>query len=58
MFRTVLFLLALLFISDSWADDVPDLAKTPGATRSGLMKEKICSIKWGRDERHESTPKH
>lgn len=35
-----------------WADDIPDLNKTPGAVRSGLTKAKICSIKCGRDERH------
>lgn len=34
------------------ADDVPDLIKTPGVVRSGLTKAKICSIKWGKDERH------
>lgn len=34
------------------ADDVPDLSKTPGVARAGLTKAKICSIKWGRDERH------
>jgi len=34
------------------ADDLPDLSKTPGVVRSGLSKTKICSIKWGLDERH------
>jgi hypothetical protein len=36
------------------AADLPDLSKTPGVTRA-LTKKKICSIKWGRDERHVST---
>lgn len=34
------------------ADDIPDLHKTPGSYRTGLSKTKICSIKWGKDERH------
>ena len=34
------------------ANDVPDLSKTPGVARAGLTKAKICSIKWGKDERH------
>jgi hypothetical protein len=34
------------------ADDVPDPSKTPGVIRVNLTKAKICSIKWGRDERH------
>ena len=36
----------------AFAGDIPDLAKTPGLTRTGLSKAKICSIKWGKDERH------
>jgi hypothetical protein len=35
------------------AADLPDLSKTPGVTRA-LTKKKICSIKWGLDERHVS----
>ncbi|HUX91741.1 MAG TPA: hypothetical protein VMV48_13740 [Gallionellaceae bacterium] len=42
----------LLSVLMCWADDLPDINKTPGAVRSGLTKAKICSIKWGRDERH------
>ena len=34
------------------ADDLPDLTKTPGVSRPGLSKSKICTIKWGRDQRH------
>lgn len=39
-------------IGTAFANDVPDLAKTPGVARPGLTKTKICSIKWGKDERH------
>ena len=52
MFRTIAFLFLLLFVSIAWAADIPDLSKTPGVARSGLTKEKICTIKWGKDERH------
>ncbi len=38
----------------SFADDIPDPTKTPGAVRPGLTKARICSIRWGRDERHVS----
>jgi hypothetical protein len=38
--------------SAALADDIPDLSKTPGAARAGLTKQKICSIKWSKDERH------
>ena len=34
------------------AGDIPDLTLTPGLSRTGLSKSKICSIKWGKDERH------
>jgi len=34
------------------AGALPDLNKTPGVARPGLSKTKICSTKWGRDERH------
>jgi len=36
------------------ADDVPDLTRTPGVSRPGLGKARICSIKWGVDARHVS----
>jgi hypothetical protein len=42
----------LCYLGSALADDVPDLNKTSGAVRAGLTKAKICSIKWGRDERH------
>jgi hypothetical protein len=41
-----------LFAGMVGADDIPDLDKTPGAVRKGLTKQKICAIKWGKDERH------
>lgn len=34
------------------AEDIPDRDQTPGVSRPGLTKAKICSIKWGIDERH------
>jgi hypothetical protein len=41
------------YVGHVMADDsLPDLTKTPGASRPGLTKSKICSIRWGRDERH------
>ena len=47
------FAVALLAItSTALADDIPDLGKTPGVARAGLAKQKICSIKCGKDERH------
>lgn len=52
MFQSITFLSALLFVSLTWADDIPDLHKTPGAVRSGLTKKRICEIRWGKDERH------
>ena len=52
MFRTMAVLCLLLSFSVAWADDLPDLNKTPSVVRSGLTKEKICTIKWGKDERH------
>ena len=42
----------VFFAGLAQAGDVPDLSLTPGAARAGLTKQKICSIKWGRDERH------
>ena len=32
--------------------DLPDAAKTTGLARTALSKSKICTTKWGRDERH------
>ena len=46
-----IFLISLL-PGTAYADDIPDLQITPGSVRAGLIKEKICEIKWGRDERH------
>ena len=48
----LLFLLGPYSVGKAFAGDAPDLAKTPGLTRTGLSKAKICSIKWGKDERH------
>jgi len=48
----IAFTVSILFQAASWADDVPDLTKTPGVARSGLTQPKICRIKWGKDERH------
>ena len=39
-------------VGSAWTGDIPDLKKTPGAIRAGLTTEKICSTKWGKDERH------
>jgi len=50
--RAALLLLGLLLAGLAWADDIPNLQITPGAVRAGLSKAKICSIKWGKDERH------
>ncbi len=52
MRRLVVFLVILVTSGLALADDLPNLHITPGATRAGLSKAKICSIKWGRDERH------
>lgn len=46
------FLVSLFFQAVALADDVPDLTKTPGVARTDLTKAKICSTKWGKDERH------
>lgn len=51
-FRIVLVVAGLLYAGLVLADDLPDLSKTPGVARAGLTKSKICSIKWGKDERH------
>ena len=34
------------------AGDIPNPTLTPGLTRAGLSKSKVCAIKWGKDERH------
>ena len=52
MQRSGLLLLLLFLASGVWADDTPNLRTTPGAVRAGLSKAKICTIKWGKDERH------
>ena len=57
--RIVRHLLAALALGTTlagtgFADDIPDPTKTPGAIRPGLTRAKICSIRWGRDERHVS----
>jgi hypothetical protein len=52
MLRTIVFATALLFTGLTYASDLPDLNKTPGVSRAGLTKAKICSIKWGKDEKH------
>lgn len=50
--RGLLFVACCLAAGVSLAGDVPDLNMTPGAVRAGLTKAKICSTKWGKDERH------
>ena len=52
MQRAAVLLLGLVVASLAWADDIPNLHTTPGVTRPGLSKHKICTIKWGKDERH------
>jgi len=52
IFLSSLFTAAVLFAGLAYASDLPDLNKTPGVVRPGLTKAKICSIKWGKDERH------
>lgn len=46
--------LSTMLAGASFADDIPDPTRTPGAVRPGLTKARICSIRWGRDERHVS----
>src|SRR5258708_12795127 len=49
----ILHLVALfLFTLPAFADDLPDLAKTPGVARPGLSRATICATKWGTDARH------
>lgn len=43
---------ATCFLGSAWADDIQDKDKTPGVTRAGLTKQKICTTKWGTDQRH------
>src|SRR5579871_5141501 len=31
---------------------LPDASITPGLARAGLTVEQICTIQWGKDERH------
>lgn len=46
------FAIAACVAAPALADDIPDLAKTPGLSRAGLAQQRICAIKWGADERH------
>ena len=39
-------------LASAWADDIQNQTNTPGVARSGLTQQKICSTKWGSDERH------
>lgn len=48
----VIFVAATSMLSPAWADDIQDKTNTPGVSRSGLTKTKICATKWGKDERH------
>jgi hypothetical protein len=52
MRRAALLVMGLMVSGWTWADDTPNLQITPGSSRAGLSKAKICSIKWGKDERH------
>jgi len=52
MRRAALLILGLICASLAWADDIPNLHITPGSVRAGLSKTKICTIKWGKDQRH------
>ena len=52
MHRIAVILMAFCCVGVAWADDLPDLAKTPGVVRPGLTKAKICATKWGKDARH------
>ena len=55
VFAILLYLLGPYSLGTAFAGDIPDLSKTPGLARAGLSKAKICSIKWGKDERHVTT---
>ena len=50
--RILAFVVLSLCSELSHASDLPDLKTTPGVARTGLTKKKICTIKWGKDERH------
>lgn len=45
-------LLTILIAGMATAGDLPNLHTTPGVVRTGLSKATICTIKWGKDERH------
>ena len=46
-------LFACLFVAGAtFADDLPDLTKTPGAVRAHLSKKTICETRWSKDARH------
>jgi hypothetical protein len=49
----ILYALVIALIGfPAFADDLPDLEKTPGVSRAGLSKATICATKWGTDARH------
>lgn len=49
----ILYALVIALIGFSaFADDLPDLGKTPGVSRAGLSKATICATTWGKDARH------
>ncbi len=53
--HVMVFVIAACFAASAVADHLlPDLAKTPGVSRTGLSKATICKTKWGKDERHVS----
>jgi hypothetical protein len=47
--RVIAFVVAGCFAASAVADHLlPDLAKTPGVSRTGLSKATICKTKWGK----------
>ena len=50
--KCCLILLGWMMACTLLAADLPDPQLTPGTVRAGLTKQRICAIKWGRDERH------
>lgn len=50
--RAVVALTIALAIRSAYADNLPELTKTPGKSRPGLTTKVICKIQWGKDERH------
>jgi len=50
--RIVFGLFTALLVLSAFADDLPDLNKTPGVSRAGLSKATICKTKWGKDARY------